>query len=91
MRLCHHSAITDDGARLDIALYGFWGGRFEKAFLVFNPSTQLNQCGPLDDMDKKSVYGKWNMQPSHVINRGKGIYLLSQFDLELVKCTVNWS
>ena len=36
----HRSAITEDGARLDIAMYGFWGGRFEKAFLdvkVFNP------------------------------------------------------
>ena len=33
VRLSHRSAITDDGARLDIAMYGFWGGRFEKAFL----------------------------------------------------------
>ena len=48
--MSHCSAITDDGARLDIAVYGFWGGRFEKVFLdvrVFNPSTQSNRCGPL--------------------------------------------
>ena len=44
--MSHCSAITDDGAHLDIAVYGFWGGRFEKAFLdvrVFNPSAQSNQ------------------------------------------------
>ena len=31
--MSHCYAITDDGARLDIAVYSFWGGRFEKAFL----------------------------------------------------------
>ena len=31
-------AITDNGARLDIAAYGFWGGRFEKAFLELRVS-----------------------------------------------------
>ena len=48
--MSHFSANTDDGARLDIAVYVFWGGRFEKAFLdvrVFNPSAQSNWCGPL--------------------------------------------
>ena len=38
--MSHHSAITDNGACLDIAVHGFWGGRFDKAFLdvrVFNP------------------------------------------------------
>ena len=38
--LSHRSAITEDGARRDVAIYGFWGGRFEKAFVdvrVFNP------------------------------------------------------
>ena len=28
--LSHRSAITEDGARLDVAMYGFWGGRFER-------------------------------------------------------------
>ena len=31
--LTHRSANTEDGARLDVAMYGFWGGRFEKAFV----------------------------------------------------------
>ena len=42
--LPHHLAITEDGARLDVAMYEFWGGRFEKAVdvRVFNPSAQSN-------------------------------------------------
>ena len=39
------SAIATDGARLDVAANGFWGGRHEKAFFdirVFNPHTQSN-------------------------------------------------
>ena len=39
------SAINEDGVRLDVAAYGFWGGRFEKAFMdvrVFNSSAQSN-------------------------------------------------
>jgi hypothetical protein len=34
------SAITTDGARLDIAMNGFWGGRFERSLVdvrIFNP------------------------------------------------------
>ena len=43
------SAITEDGARLDIAANGFWGGRFEKAYFdvrIFNPHAPSNrqQC-----------------------------------------------
>ena len=52
--LSHRSAITEDGARLDVAMYGFWGGRFEKAFLdvrVF--SAQSDRHSPLS-----SVYCK---------------------------------
>ncbi len=33
------SAITTEGARLDVAANGFWGGRYEKTFVdvrVFN-------------------------------------------------------
>ena len=43
--MSHCSAITDDGVCLDIAVYGFWGGRFEKVFLdvrVFNPIAQMS-------------------------------------------------
>ena len=32
--LSTHSAITYDNVRLDIAASGFWGGRFEMAFLM---------------------------------------------------------
>ena len=42
----HHSAITENGAQLDISVYSFWGGRFETAFLdvrVHNPCTQSNR------------------------------------------------
>ena len=47
---CGRSAISDDGARLDVAMYGFWGGRFGKAFLdvrVFNPSAKSNQTASI--------------------------------------------
>ena len=39
------SAITDDGARLDIAASGFWGGHYECAFFdvrIFNPHVPSN-------------------------------------------------
>ena len=39
------SAITEDGARLDIAVNGFWGGRYERAYFdvrVFNPHAPSN-------------------------------------------------
>ena len=49
--LSHRSTITNDGARLDVAMYGFQGGgRFEKAFIdvrVFNPFAQSNHLSPL--------------------------------------------
>ena len=43
------SAITEDGARLDIAANGFWDGCFEKAYFdvrIFNPHAPSNrqQC-----------------------------------------------
>ena len=49
-QLSYSSAITEDRARLDVAMYGFWGGRFEKAFLdvrVFNPCTRSNHGNSL--------------------------------------------
>ena len=75
--LSHRSAITEDGARLDVAMYGFWGGRFEKAFIdvrVFNPSAQSNRRAPLSSVYRKheqeregnmtSEYVRSNMQHS---------------------------
>ena len=71
--MSHNTAVTEDGARLDVAMYGFWGGRFEKAFVdirVFNPCAQSNRRSPshlyTGDMSKKRSdimrrgYGKWN-------------------------------
>ena len=46
----HQSAIILDQARLDIAMFGSWGGLFKKVFLdvrVFNPSTQSNRKSSL--------------------------------------------
>ena len=40
------SAITEDGARLDIAASGFWGGHHERAFFdirVYNPYATTNR------------------------------------------------
>ena len=54
--LSHRSAITSEGARLDVAMYGSWGGRFEKAFLdvrVFNPCAQSNRQSPLSSVYRR--------------------------------------
>ena len=50
--LSRHSTITEDGARLDVAMYGFWGGRFVDV-RVFNPSTQSKHHGPLSLVYRK--------------------------------------
>ena len=42
--LSHTSAISEDGARLNIAADGFWGSSYETAFFdicVFNPLAPL--------------------------------------------------
>ena len=55
--LSYHSANIQDGARLDVAMYGFWGGRFEKAFIdvrIFNPmQCPINCHGPLSSVYRK--------------------------------------
>ena len=45
--MSRHTAITTEGARLDIAANGFWGGRFKRTFFdihvrVFNPYAPSN-------------------------------------------------
>ena len=59
------TAITTDGARLDIAANGFWGGRYERTFLdvrVFNPyapsnrQTTINKCFWKHEMEKMRAY-----------------------------------
>ena len=41
----HRSAIAANGARLDVAASGVWGGRFDRTYLdirVFNPHARSN-------------------------------------------------
>ena len=63
--LSGRTAITTDGARLDIAASGFWGGRYERTFLdvrVFNPyapsnrQTTIDKCFRKHEMEKKRAY-----------------------------------
>ena len=47
------SAITQDGARLDIEASGFWGGRFERTLIdvrVFNPHAPSNRGNQLSSI-----------------------------------------
>ena len=59
------SAITDAGARLDIAAQGFWGSNFERAFFdvrVFNPFAPSNRLSSFSstyakhENEKKRAY-----------------------------------
>ena len=63
--MARNSAITTDGARLDIAANGFWGGRFERTYLdvrVFNPYAPSNRQSSIDkcfrkhELEKKRAY-----------------------------------
>lgn len=62
--LSNATAISDDGARLDIAANGFWGGRSERAFFdvrVFNPHAPSNRqplptCYRKHENQKKRAY-----------------------------------
>ena len=65
--LAGRSAIITDGARLDIAASGFWGGRFERTFVdvrVFNPyapsnrNTTIDKCYRKHEMEKKRAYAQ---------------------------------
>ena len=50
------SAITTDGARLDIAANGFWGSHFEKTYFdvrVFNPHAPSNRMSSLSATYRK--------------------------------------
>ena len=63
--LAYATSYPSDGARLYIAVNGFWGGRYEKSFLdvrVFNPhapsnnKTSINSCYRKHENDKKRAY-----------------------------------
>ena len=67
--LSHCSAIIEDSARLDVVMYGFWGGRFEKAFIdvrVFNPSAKSNRYGPISSVYCKHEQEKRRQQVREV-------------------------
>ena len=58
--LMRASAITEDGARLDIAASGFWGGHHNRVFIdvrVFNPYM-------LPQIDNQSLPATENMRTS---------------------------
>ena len=70
----HESSYVEDGARLDVAANGFWGGRFEKAFLdvrVFNPSirsyrqTSLQAVYRRHEQEKKCQYDQRVREVEH--------------------------
>ena len=41
-QLTYTTANVEDGARLDIAANGFWGGRYERTFTVVGPAVHFN-------------------------------------------------
>lgn len=48
--MSYATANTSQGARLDVAASGFWGGRFERSFVdvrVFNPFAPSNRNSPI--------------------------------------------
>ena len=59
-------AALGDGARLDVAANGFWGGRHERAFFdirVFNPlaksnSHSISSCYRKHENIKRRAYGQ---------------------------------
>ena len=68
------SSNTQDGARLDIAANGFWGGRFERTFFdvrVFNPHAPSNRhsrlasCYRKHELQKKRQYEQWVREVEH--------------------------
>ena len=63
--MLHSTSNTDNNSRLDVSAYGFWGGRFERAFFdvrVFNPCARSNRHTTLQatykrhEQEKKRQY-----------------------------------
>ena len=63
--MSHATANTTEGARLDIAVNGFWGSRYERTYLdvrVFNPlatsnsNTSISNCYRKHENEKKRAY-----------------------------------
>ena len=73
------TANTSDGARLDIAMNGFWGGNFERTFVdvrMFNPyapsnrNSTISTCYRNHENQKKRAYD----QRIRVVARTCNIY-----------------
>ena len=63
------TAITEDGARLDIAANGFWGGRYERTYFdvrVFSPMAPSNRQQSLASTYKKHARIKIRAYELHV-------------------------
>ena len=63
--MAHRTSNVSEGARLDVSVKGFWGGRHEKTFLdvrVFNPhassnkKTSISNCYKKHENEKKRAY-----------------------------------
>ena len=72
--LARATSITQDGAPLDIAANGFWGGRSQRTFLdvrVFNPHaksysrTPLSACYRMHENIKKRAYEQRILEVEH--------------------------
>ncbi len=72
--MSHRTSNSNEGARLDIAVNGFWGGRYEKTFLdvrVFNPhapsnsNTSINNCYRKHEKEKKRAYEQRILEVEH--------------------------
>ena len=72
--LARASSNTADGARLDIAANGLWGGRFERTYLdvrVFNPhaptnrNTSITNCYRKHEAEKKRIYEQRILEVEH--------------------------
>ena len=65
------STSTKDGARLDVAASGFWGGRFERTFFdvqVFNPNVQSNRLSSLPSLYRRHERQKRNKYEQRILD-----------------------
>lgn len=63
--VAYASANSADGARVDVAVSGFWGGRYEKSYLdvkVFNPFAS--------NMSRENCYHKHEVDSNQTFSGG---------------------
>ena len=72
--LARATSVRTDGARLDIAANGLWGGRFERSFMdvrVFNPhapsnrASSISACYRKHELEKKRAYEQRLLEVEH--------------------------